>query len=140
MYAAPQLAALRRGVHVVVGTPGRVLDHLKRGTLDLSGIRYLVLDEADEMLKMGFIEDIETILKATPDSRQVALFSATMPPPIKRIAQAHPRNQVEVRIAAKTTTANNVRQRYWLDAGDRQSVGAGKRGDARVDIGGSRTI
>src|SRR3546814_11078635 len=92
MYAAPQLAALRRGVHVVVGTPGRVLDHLKRGTLDLSGIRYLVLDEADEMLKMGFIEDIETILKATPDSRQVALCSATMPPPTKRIAQAHLRN------------------------------------------------
>src|SRR3546814_18017013 len=69
------------------------------------------------MLKMGFIEDIETILKATPDSRQVALFSATMPPPIKRIAQAHLRNPVEVRIAAKTTTATNVRQRYWLVAG-----------------------
>src|SRR3546814_16996256 len=83
----PQLAALRRGVHVVVGTPGRVLDHLKRGTLDLSDIRYLVLDEADEMLKMGFIEDIETILKATPDSRQVALFSATMPPPNHPLAQ-----------------------------------------------------
>ncbi|HET8883736.1 MAG TPA: helicase-related protein, partial [Solimonas sp.] len=113
----PQLAALRRGVHVVVGTPGRVLDHLKRGTLDLSGIRYLVLDEADEMLKMGFIEDIEAILKSTPDSRQVALFSATMPPPIRRIAQTYLREPVEVKIAAKTTTATNVRQRYWLVAG-----------------------
>ncbi|NGY05169.1 DEAD/DEAH box helicase [Solimonas terrae] len=113
----PQLAALRRGVHVVVGTPGRVLDHLKRGTLDLSGIRYLVLDEADEMLKMGFIEDIETILKSTPDSRQVALFSATMPPPIRRIAQTYLQEPVEVRIAARTTTATNVRQRYWLVAG-----------------------
>ena len=113
----PQLAALRRGVHVVVGTPGRVLDHLKRGTLDLSGIRYLVLDEADEMLKMGFIEDIEAILNSTPDSRQVALFSATMPPPIRRIAQTYLREPVEVKIAAKTTTATNVRQRYWLVAG-----------------------
>jgi ATP-dependent RNA helicase DeaD len=113
----PQLAALRRGVHVVVGTPGRMLDHLKRGTLDLSGVRYLVLDEADEMLKMGFIEDIEAILKATPDSRQVALFSATMPPAIRRIAQTYLREPVEVRIAAKTTTATNVRQRYWLVAG-----------------------
>ncbi|WP_245585188.1 DEAD/DEAH box helicase [Solimonas flava] len=113
----PQLAALRRGVHVVVGTPGRVLDHLKRGTLDLSQVRYLVLDEADEMLKMGFVEDIEAILQATPDSRQVALFSATMPPPIRRIAQTYLNEPVEVRIAAKTTTATNVRQRYWLAVG-----------------------
>ncbi|WP_028080393.1 DEAD/DEAH box helicase [Solimonas soli] len=113
----PQLSALRRGVHIVVGTPGRVLDHLKRGTLDLSQVRYLVLDEADEMLKMGFVEDIEAIIKATPDSRQVALFSATMPPPIRRIAQTYLHEPVEVKIAAKTTTATNVRQRYWLAVG-----------------------
>ncbi|MFT4047210.1 MAG: DEAD/DEAH box helicase [Solimonas sp.] len=113
----PQLAALRRGVHVVVGTPGRMLDHLKRGTLDLSQVRYLVLDEADEMLKMGFVEDIEAILQATPDSRQVALFSATMPPPIRRIAQTYLHEPVEVKIAARTTTATNVRQRYWLAVG-----------------------
>ncbi|WP_240954062.1 DEAD/DEAH box helicase [Solimonas marina] len=113
----PQLAALRRGPQVIVGTPGRMLDHLKRGTLDLSEVRYLVLDEADEMLKMGFVEDIEAILQATPDSRQVALFSATMPPPIRRIAQTYLHEPVEVRIAAKTTTAANVRQRYWLVAG-----------------------
>jgi len=113
----PQLAALRRGAHVIVGTPGRVLDHLKRGTLDLSQVRYLVLDEADEMLKMGFVEDIEAILQATPDSRQVALFSATMPPPIRRIAQTYLHEPVEVKIAAKTTTATNVRQRYWLAVG-----------------------
>lgn len=113
----PQLAALRRGAHVVVGTPGRVLDHLKRGTLDLSQLRCLVLDEADEMLKMGFIEDIEAILQATPESRQVALFSATMPAPIRRIAQTYQHEPVEVRIAAKTTTATKVRQRYWLAVG-----------------------
>ena len=113
----PQLAALRRGVHVVVGTPGRVLDHMKRGTLDLSGIRCLVLDEADEMLKMGFIEDIEAILQQTPVTRQVALFSATMPPQIRRIAQTYLKSPAEVQIAAKTTTAVNIRQRYWMVAG-----------------------
>ena len=82
----PQLSALKRGVHVVVGTPGRVLDHMKRGTLDLSQIKCLVLDEADEMLRMGFIEDVEFVLKETPPERQVALFSATMPAVIRRIA------------------------------------------------------
>ena len=74
-----QLSALRRGVHVVVGTPGRIMDHLAKGTLDLSELKYLVLDEADEMLKMGFAEDVETILAETPKGKQVALFSATMP-------------------------------------------------------------
>ena len=83
----PQLAALRRGVQVVVGTPGRVIDHLERGTLDLSELRCLVLDEADEMLRMGFIDDVEAVLARTPETRQVALFSATMPPPLRRIAQ-----------------------------------------------------
>jgi len=113
----PQLHALRRGVHVVVGTPGRVIDHLERGTLDLSDIKALVLDEADEMLRMGFIDDVETVLKKVPETRQVALFSATMPAPIRRIAQTYLRDPVEVTIAAKTTTATNIRQRYWFVSG-----------------------
>ncbi len=113
----PQLHALRRGVHVVVGTPGRVIDHLERGTLDLSGLRMLVLDEADEMLRMGFIDDVEAVLKKTPDTRQVALFSATMPAPIKRIAQTYLRAPVEIAIKAQTTTAASIRQRYWMVSG-----------------------
>jgi len=113
----PQLHALRRGVHVVVGTPGRVIDHLERGTLDLSQLKCLVLDEADEMLRMGFIDDVETVLKKTPPTRQVALFSATMPAQIRRIAQTYLRDPVEVTIAAKTTTAANIRQRYWFVSG-----------------------
>ncbi len=113
----PQLQALRRGVHVVVGTPGRVIDHLERGSLDLSGLTTLVLDEADEMLLMGFIDDVESVLKKTPESRQVALFSATMPAPIRRIAQTYLREPVEVTIAAKTTTSANIRQRFWYVSG-----------------------
>ncbi|MCO5054279.1 DEAD/DEAH box helicase [Thermomonas sp.] len=113
----PQLHALRRGVHVVVGTPGRVIDHLQRGTLDLSQLRMLVLDEADEMLRMGFIDDVETVLKSTPDTRQVALFSATMPAPIRNIAKTHLREPVEVAIKAQTTTAAGIRQRYWMVSG-----------------------
>ncbi|NII09311.1 DEAD/DEAH box helicase [Oleiagrimonas sp. C23AA] len=113
----PQLGGLRRGVHVVVGTPGRIVDHIKKGSLDLSELRFLVLDEADEMLRMGFAEDVDTVLSACPESRQVALFSATMPAPIKRIAQTHLKNPVEVAIAAKTTTAKNIRQRYWWVSG-----------------------
>lgn len=113
----PQLHGLRRGSHIVVGTPGRVIDHLKRGSLDLSNLITLVLDEADEMLRMGFIDDVETVLKESPPGRQVALFSATMPAPIKRIAQTHLREPVEVTITAKTTTAANIRQRYWLVSG-----------------------
>lgn len=113
----PQLHALKRGVHVVVGTPGRVIDHLERGTLDLSELRYLVLDEADEMLRMGFIDDVEKVLEATPPERQVALFSATMPPPIRKIAQRHLKEPVEVTIKAATTTNTNIRQRYWFVSG-----------------------
>jgi ATP-dependent RNA helicase DeaD len=113
----PQLHALRRGVHVVVGTPGRVIDHLERGTLDLSELRFIVLDEADEMLRMGFIDDVEKVLQATPPERQVALFSATMPPPIRKIAQQHLKDPVEVTIKAATTTAANIRQRYWWVSG-----------------------
>ena len=113
----PQLQALKRGVQVVVGTPGRVIDHLERGTLDLSGLKALVLDEADEMLRMGFIDDVETVLKKIPEERQVALFSATMPSQIRRIAQTYLRDPAEVTIAAKTTTATNIRQRYWFVSG-----------------------
>ncbi len=113
----PQLQALKRGVHVVVGTPGRVIDHLDRGTLDLSELKALVLDEADEMLRMGFIDDVETVLKKVPATRQVALFSATMPSQIRRIAQTYLRDPAEVTIAAKTTTATNIRQRFWFVSG-----------------------
>ena len=113
----PQLSALRRGVHVIVGTPGRVIDHLEKNSLDLSHLKTLVLDEADEMLRMGFIDDVETILQKTPATRQTALFSATMPSVIKRIAQTYLRNPAEVTIAAKTGTADNIRQRYWLVSG-----------------------
>ncbi len=113
----PQLSALRRGVHVIVGTPGRVIDHLDKGSLDLSRLRTLVLDEADEMLRMGFVEEVERILKETPRERQTALFSATMPPPIRRIARAHMREPAEVTVAARTATAENIRQRYWLVSG-----------------------
>ena len=113
----PQLHALRRGVHVVVGTPGRVIDHLDKGTLDLSELKYLVLDEADEMLRMGFVDDVEKVLEATPPTRQVALFSATMPVPIRKIAQRHLKEPVEIAIKAATTTAANIRQRYWFVSG-----------------------
>jgi len=112
-----QLSALRRGVHIVVGTPGRVIDHLNRGTLDLSELKTLVLDEADEMLRMGFIDDVEAVLKKLPEQRQVALFSATMPPAIRRIAQTYLKDPAEVTIANKTTTSANIRQRYWWVSG-----------------------
>ncbi|MQR00605.1 DEAD/DEAH box helicase [Glaciimonas soli] len=113
----PQLSALRRGVHVVVGTPGRVIDHLDKGSLDLSKLKTLVLDEADEMLRMGFIDDVERILQETPESRQTTLFSATMPAVIKRIAKTYLRDPAEITVAAKTGTADNIRQRYWLVSG-----------------------
>ena len=113
----PQLSALRRGVHVVVGTPGRVIDHLDKGSLDLSKLKTLVLDEADEMLRMGFIDDVERILKETPATRQTTLFSATMPTAIKRIAQTYLRDPELVTVAAKTGTADNIRQRYWMVSG-----------------------
>jgi ATP-dependent RNA helicase DeaD len=113
----PQLNALRRGVHVVVGTPGRVIDHMNRGTLKLSALTLLVLDEADEMLRMGFIDAVESILEQTPPQRQVALFSATIPAPIRRIASKHLRSPIEVTIKSKTSTATNIRQRYWMVSG-----------------------
>ncbi|HEX2893659.1 MAG TPA: DEAD/DEAH box helicase [Marmoricola sp.] len=107
-----QLSALRRGVHVVVGTPGRVMDHLEKGTLDLSELRFVVLDEADEMLNMGFAEDVEQILSGTPETKQVALFSATMPPQIKRIIKQHAPGATEIKVKSTSTTAANVSQRY----------------------------
>ncbi len=108
-----QLNQLRRGVQVVVGTPGRIMDHMRRGTLDLSRLRALVLDEADEMLRMGFIDDVEWILEHTPPERQIALFSATMPSEIRKVAERHLRDPQHIRIASRTTTAENIRQRYW---------------------------
>ncbi len=109
-----QLSALRRGVHVVVGTPGRIMDHLEKGTLDLSELKFLVLDEADEMLKMGFAEDVETILAETPAEKQVALFSATMPAQIRRISQQYLREPQEISVKTKTTTSANITQRYLV--------------------------
>ncbi len=112
-----QLRQLKRGVQVVVGTPGRVMDHIRRGTLDLSGLQALVLDEADEMLRMGFIDDVEWILEQTPEKRQIALFSATMPAVIRKVAERHLNNPVVVKIATKTATVTTIRQRYWAVSG-----------------------
>jgi ATP-dependent RNA helicase DeaD len=107
-----QLSGLRRGAHIVVGTPGRVIDHLEKKTLDLSRLRFLVLDEADEMLQMGFQEDVETILATTPEEKQVALFSATMPPQIRRISKKYLTDAAEITVTNRTVTAANTRQRY----------------------------
>ncbi len=115
-----QLAGLKRGAQVVVGTPGRVIDHLDRGTLDLSRVDYLVLDEADEMLSMGFADDVERILSETPEYKQVALFSATMPPAIRKITAKYLHDPLEVTSEAKTTTAENISQRYIQVAGPRK--------------------
>ncbi len=112
-----QLRSLKRGVHVVVGTPGRVVDHIKRGTLKLDSLKALVLDEADEMLRMGFVDDVEWVLSQTPPERQVALFSATMPTVIRRIAQKHLTDPEEITIKAQTSTVSNTRQRMWLVSG-----------------------
>jgi ATP-dependent RNA helicase DeaD len=113
----PQLKALQRGCHVVVGTPGRVMDHMRKGSLKLDGLKTLVLDEADEMLRMGFIDDVEWILEQTPDQRQVVLFSATMPQAIKRITKRYLKDPEEVIIKVKQTTAETIRQRVWMVAG-----------------------
>jgi ATP-dependent RNA helicase DeaD len=115
-----QLSGLRRGAQVVVGTPGRVIDHLERGTLDLSRVDYLVLDEADEMLTMGFAEDVERILSETPEYKQVALFSATMPPAIRKLTAKYLHDPTEVSVKAKTATAENISQRYIQVAGPRK--------------------
>ena len=112
-----QLRQLARGVHVIVGTPGRIMDHLRRETLNLAGLTTLVLDEADEMLRMGFIEDVEWILEHTPETRQTALFSATMPPAIRKIADSYLTDPAEVKIKAKTATVEAINQQFWLVSG-----------------------
>ena len=108
-----QLKQLKRGAHVVVGTPGRVMDHLRRKTLKLGNLKALVLDEADEMLRMGFIDDVETILKETPDNRQTVLFSATMPAAIKRITKKYLKDPVDIKVKTKTSTVSTIKQYYW---------------------------
>ncbi|MCP4863045.1 MAG: DEAD/DEAH box helicase [Alteromonas sp.] len=112
-----QIRQLKRGVQVVVGTPGRVIDHIKRGTLKLDQLKFLVLDEADEMLRMGFIDDVELILSHAPAERQTALFSATMPGPIKKITERYLKDPKHVKIASKVSTASTIRQRYCQVAG-----------------------
>ncbi len=112
-----QIRALNRGVHVVVGTPGRVMDHMRKGTLKLGNLKTLVLDEADEMLRMGFIDDVEWILDQIPEQRQIALFSATMPQQIRRIATKYLNDPEQVTIKVKTTTADTIRQRFWMVKG-----------------------
>ena len=112
-----QLRQLQRGAHVVVGTPGRVMDHLERKSLNLDGLATLVLDEADEMLRMGFIDDVEWILEHTPAARQTALFSATMPDAIRRVAHRYLRDPKEVKIKAATATVSTIRQRFLQIAG-----------------------
>jgi len=112
-----QLRQLKRGVHVVVGTPGRVMDHMRSGKLDLNGLKTLVLDEADEMLRMGFLEDVQWMLEQIPATRQVALFSATMPKEIRKVADKYLRDPKVIKVAQKTATAETVRQRYWQVSG-----------------------
>jgi len=108
-----QLRGLKKGAHVVVGTPGRVMDHIRKGSLSLDRLQTLVLDEADEMLRMGFIEDVEWVLEQSPESRQIALFSATMPTVIRRIAEKYLVEPEMVKVASKTVTASTIRQRFW---------------------------
>jgi len=112
-----QIRQLKRGVQVVVGTPGRVMDHMRKGTLKLGGLQAMVLDEADEMLRMGFIDEVEWILDQTPKGRQMALFSATMPKEIERIARRHLNKPQEISIKTRTATAETIRQRFWQVSG-----------------------
>jgi len=112
-----QLQQLKRGVQVIVGTPGRVMDHMRRGTLKLDAISTLVLDEADEMLRMGFLDDVKWVLEQTPEDRQIALFSATMPVAIRRIAEKYLRDPHEVTIKTRTSTVETTNQRYWMVSG-----------------------
>jgi ATP-dependent RNA helicase DeaD len=112
-----QLRQLKRGAHVVVGTPGRVMDHMRKGTLNLDTLKVLVLDEADEMLRMGFIDDVEWILEQTPDDIQIALFSATMPSVIRKIAEEYLTNPEQITIKVTTASAENIRQRFWVVSG-----------------------
>ncbi len=113
----PQIKGLKRGAHVIVGTPGRIMDHMKRGALKLESVRFIVLDEGDEMLQMGFLEAIEWVLEQAPPQRQIALFSATLPAPIRRIAHEHMREPRQITIENRASTAPKIRQRYWLVSG-----------------------
>ena len=115
--ARGQIRQLDRGVHVVVGTPGRVMDLIRRRSLKLDALKTLVLDEADEMLRMGFIDDVEWIMEKIPEERQIALFSATMPPPIHKITKKYLDNPKEIFIKVKTATASTITQRYWMVSG-----------------------
>jgi len=119
-----QLRGLERGVHVVVGTPGRVMDHIRRKSLNLDGLKSLVLDEGDEMLRMGFIDDVEWILEHTPPTRQVALFSATMPKPIRKVADRYLTNPKEVRIESDSATASHIEQHYLIVNGFERKLDA----------------
>ncbi len=115
--ARGQIRQLERGVHVVVGTPGRVMDLIRRRSLKLDALKTLVLDEADEMLRMGFIDDVEWIMEQIPEQRQIALFSATMPAPIHKITKKYLQDPKEIFIKVKTATASTITQRYWMVSG-----------------------
>src|SRR3954467_1426123 len=113
----PQLKGLKRGAHVVVGTPGRLLDHVKSGALSLEHLKFLVLDEGDEMLQMGFVDDIEFLFQQAPEEKQVALFTATLPHSIRKIAQTHMRDPREISVQSRGEAAPKIRQRYWMVSG-----------------------
>ncbi|WP_319380456.1 DEAD/DEAH box helicase [Thiomicrorhabdus sp.] len=131
-----QIRALKRGVHVVVGTPGRVMDHMRKGTLKLDNLKLLVLDEADEMLRMGFIDDVEWVLEHTPDNRQIALFSATMPKEIHRIATNYLNSPTEVIIKQKTATATTIEQKYLMVSGNHKLDALTRILEAEAEIDG----
>lgn len=108
-----QLSMLRKGTHIIIGTPGRVMDHIRRETLNLENLKTLILDEADEMLRMGFAEDVEWILQQVPQQRQIGLFSATMPPAIKNIAETYLNDPQRITVKNKTATASTIKQYFW---------------------------
>lgn len=122
----PQFAQMKRGVHVIVGTPGRITDHMNRGSLQMDALKGVVLDEGDEMLRMGFQESVEWILEQLPAERQIALFSATMPPVIRKIAQKHLRNPTEITIRQKTATADTIRQRFVVVGNHQKEAALGR--------------
>ncbi len=132
-----QIRALKRGVQVVVGTPGRVMDHMRKGTLNLDNLKLLVLDEADEMLRMGFIDDVEWVLQQTPASRQIALFSATMPKEVHRIATNYLNDPTEVIIKQKTATATTIDQKFLFVSGGHKLDALTRILEAEEDIDGS---
>lgn len=122
----PQLSQLKRGAHVVVGTPGRVTDHMNRGSLQMDALKCIVLDEGDEMLRMGFAESVEFIMQQLPAERQIALFSATMPPTIRKIAQTYLKNPAEITIRQKTVTADTIRQRFVVVGNHQKEAALGR--------------